>query len=149
MSMKQKAQSPIVSHTIAIGMTAVLVMVILSSFTNITGKYQKFVAEYEIEQVCFSIRSNVERIYGPENYTLQENTTLSSIRIELPKKIADKKYHSRFFNNSVEVLIPELGMNVTCKIGFPARFNGSSDGGVTKIYWQRYVNGSDEIGMIV
>jgi hypothetical protein len=143
----KKSQSTLISHSLAIAMTVVLVLAVIVTFNNMRNQYQKFISEHEIKQVCLSVKGAVEEVYSPENYTSKTNSTMGKTRIELPKKIAGVNYYARFFNNSVTIGIDDLRLYQTCKIGFPAVFSGSSDGGPTYITWTRYANDSDEITM--
>jgi len=147
MNSNRKAQSLLISHSLAIAMSVLLVIVIIATFSNMRNQYQKFIAENEVKQVCLSVKSAVEDIYDTVNYTSQSNSTLGMIKMELPRRIADSRYHAMFFNSSVYIGMDNMQINQTCKIGFPARFSGTSNGGNTYITWTRYANGSDEITM--
>jgi hypothetical protein len=144
----RKAQSVLIGHSVAISMTIILVIVVVISLNNVRNQYQKFVGENEIDQICLSVKGTVEEIYYQKNYTSPTNTTVARVRLELPSKVADKKYSARFFNNSVLVYSDDIRFNRTCKIGFSATFIGTSDGGPTYITWYRFGNGSEEIRMV-
>ena len=142
-------QSVLISHSLMLAITLILVMIIIFSIISLKAQYQNFIGISEAKQVCLTTKSSIEKIYSPENYTSQTNSILGKVLVNLPKRIADEKYSIIFVNKSAEIKISNIGLNYTCKVGFPVQYNGSTDGGLTEISWIRLSNSTDVINMRV
>ena len=142
-----KGQSPLVSHSIIVGFSLVLLIIIVISLGSIKSDYQQFVAKEEINQVCGLIRGGIEKIYNPSTYTSPTDSLMGSIRIDLPDRLADNVYRVSFGSSSYIETLTQPAVNKTCNIGFPVVYNGSTTGGETEISWVRQANGTDVITM--
>lgn len=143
-----KGQAPLLSHTITIAFSIVLIIMVVTTLNIVKADYQNFIGREEILQTCLAVKSAIEQIYWPSEYQPNNNITMGSIEIDLPKRIADVNYRMRFQNNTLEIeAIHTLDLNQTCKIGFNASFIGSSNGGKTRITWTRYTNNTNVIEM--
>jgi hypothetical protein len=127
-----------------IGFGIIFIFVIITTFVTMHSDFQDFVADKEMQQVCFVIKGGVEKIYFTSGYRPPFETRMGSITLALPGKIAGLDYSARFRNSSV---LLELGRKMyECRIGFNATYAGLSDGGPTRIeLWKNST--SDRIEM--
>jgi len=133
-----KGQSPIVSHTIIIGITVFIIIVMLLTLNYLRNEYQKFEGENDINNICLILKNSIEKIYHPENidnYQTNVSSVMGKIIINLPAKISDIKYNINFVNSSIQV--KGLLLNQTCKLWFNITYTGFSSGGLTELSWIR------------
>jgi hypothetical protein len=143
-----KGQSPLLSHTLVVGFSVFLVLAVVTTLNVLKSDYQDFIAKGEIEQVCALIRNGIDSIYNPDDYISPTDTTMGRITILLPDKLAGNVYRIRLVNSSSYIeTVSQPAINRTCRLGFPAVYNGSTSGGETEITWTRYSNGNDRIDM--
>lgn len=128
-----KAQTPMVGHTIIIAVTVLLILTIVSTLNNLNNLYSDFVKENEIVHICDIIHSSIVSLYDQDQPTLQQDTTLGEIIIELPNDIAGESYTIDFYNKSVRVRVGDK--TELCKIGYDVSYTGRSAGGLVKIKW--------------
>lgn len=144
----RKGQAPLVSHAIIVGFTIFLVYVVFTTFTALRDDYQKFVGGLEIKELCFIVRGSAEKVYTAADYNVSVNSLLGSIEVRLPDRVTDLKFNVRFVNKSALIESPGAEFNETCKIGFPAQFNGSTSGGLTRFSYTRLTNGTNVIEVV-
>jgi len=131
-----KAQSPFISHTIIIGITVFVIIVMLFALNYFKEEYQVFEGENEMKNVCLLLKNGIEKIYHPENAGyLNTSSQMGMIVLDLPLRIADMKYNIRFVNATIEVKSTKI--NQTCNLWKNATYIGSSSGGLTEISWIR------------
>jgi hypothetical protein len=136
----KRGQAPLISHTFAIAFTIAIVMLIVISSNNIRNDYEAFAMQGQINILCITVKSAIEKIYWP--FDREADGVFGRITIDLPEKIGENNYRARFYNNS---LLIESDINSTCYIGFNA--SGSTSGGRTEITWTRTGN-EDKIVMV-
>lgn len=126
----EKGQMPLLSHTITVGFSMILILLVVMTLNSVKGDYQSFIASNEMKEVCTILKNGIEKIYRPTDHRL--NATMGRIFIDLPERIADMRYRVRFLNSS---LLIETNINHTCVVGFNVTYSGSIDGGRTVIEW--------------
>ena len=143
-----KGQAPLLTHAIMVGFSIFLVYVVITTLTSIKSDYQKVVGGSEIKEVCFIMKSAIDKVYWTDKYNVSANTNLGSIEISLPDRITDLKYGAAFFNRSVLIKSGVVAFNETCKIGYNVAYNGSTSGGLTRISYIKQANGTETIEMV-
>jgi len=144
---KRKGISPFLSHSIIVAFSAFLIFVVISTMTSITNEYRSYFSDNEINQFCFTIRSGIEKIYSTQAYLSQTNTTYGDIIIDLPEKITDMNYRARFSGSNLTITAVNGQKTVTCFTGYDINFTGSTTGGLTRIIYRYYSNGTRAIEM--
>ena len=148
--MKLLGQSPLISHSLVVGFSLILILVVIMTLSHLENEYQTFTGNSEIQEVCGIIKYSTEKIYNPTNYTSPTNSTMGRIVLTLPERIAGISYRARFSDNLVYVnTVSEPLINTTCSIDINATFSGTTNGGETLIIWKTYTNKKDEIIMEV
>ena len=140
-----KGQSFVLTHAMFVGFSIFFVLVIVMMFSSLKDDYQDFIAKNEMNQVCLSIKSSVEKIYLLSSYSIATNTTVGKIRIVLPDRIADMTYRINFSGNSAFIQTTKL--NESCVIGFSG-LTGYTSGGATDVVFAIYSNSTKIIEMI-
>lgn len=136
-----RGQNPLLSHTIAIGFSLFLIVLVITTLNSLRDNYQDFIGKNEISQVCSILKGSVEKIYVDDGYTSPVNTTKGRIVAALPQRIADLNYRVRLINNSFFVETSGPRINATCRIGFNLTYNGSTNGGMTELIYTEKDNG--------
>jgi hypothetical protein len=142
-----KGISPFLSHTMVVAFSAFLIIVVISTMNTITDEYRTYFSGSEINQFCFTIRSGIEKIYSIQAYNPQTNTTYGEIIIDLPEKITDMNYRASFSGKNITITALNTQKNTTCQTGFDINFTGSTTGGLTKLEYKYYANGTRIIEM--
>ena len=142
-----KGQAPLLTHAIMVGFSIFLVYAVISTLTSIKTDYQKLVGDSEVSELCFIMKSAVDKVYVPDNYNTP-TTSLGSVDISLPDRITDLKYEANFFNRSILIKSSLPAFNQTCKIGYNVAYNGSTSGGMTRISYIKQTNGTEVIEMV-
>lgn len=140
-----KGQSFVVTHALFVGFSVVFVLVIVVTLNALKDDYQEFIAKNEMQEVCFSVRSGIEKIYLVSSYSPATNTTLGRIRLALPEKIAGLGYRINFSGSSA--LINAQKFNDSCVVGFSNAI-GYTTGGDTDLLVRAYSNASKTIEVI-
>lgn len=143
-----KGQAPLLTHAIMVGFSIFLVYAVISTLTSIKADYQKLVGDSEVNELCFIMKSAIDKVYLPDNYNLSANTNLGSLEISLPDRITDLKYDAKFFNRSILIKSSVPAFNETCKIGYNIAYNGSTSGGLTRVSYIKQSNGTEVIEMV-
>ena len=125
-------QNPLLSHTIAIGFSLVLILLVMTTLTSLRDNYQDFIGKNEISQVCSILKDSIGKIFVDDEYTSPTNTTKGRIVVALPRRIADLNYRVRLLNNSFFIETFGTRINDTCKAGFNLTYNGSTTGGLPR-----------------
>ena len=131
-----KGQSAFVTHAILLGFVIFLIFIIVNTFLTLREEFQDFTAKSELEQVCFILRSGIEKLVPDTDYRPQTNTT-SKIDINLPEKMAGTSYVANFENRSINIFTLSPRFNSTCRIGFNVTYVGFTSGGLTEILFIR------------
>ena len=131
-------QSPVLSHTLIIGFSVILVLIIVTSMASIKEELQDFIGKSEIKQVCALVKGGIESVFHRDNYISPMNESKGTAKLKLPGRIADLSYRARFSGS--ELVIETFGINMTdtCKMGFNATYLGSTSGGVTLVNFTEY-----------
>ncbi len=140
-------QNPLLSHTIAIGFSLLLIMVVITTLSTLRDNYQDFIGKNEITQVCSLLKSSVEKIFVEDNYVSLTNTTKGRVVVSLPNRIADLNYRVRVINSSFFIETSGAKINDTCKAGFNLTYNGSAAGGMTEIIYVEKDNGNRHVSV--
>ncbi len=141
-------QSPVLSHTLLIGFSVLLIMIIVTSMSSIKDEYQDFIGRSEITQVCAIVKGNVESIFWKENYISPMNETKGTATMRLPERIADMNYRAYFSGTTLFVeTFGRVNITDTCVPGFNATYTGSTSGGITRLNFTEYSDGARVIKM--
>lgn len=140
-------QNPLLSHTIAIGFSLVLILLVMTTLTSLRDNYQDFIGKNEISQVCSILKDSIGKIFVDDAYTSPTNTTKGRIVVALPRRIADLNYRVRLLNNSFFIETFGTRINDTCKAGFNLTYNGSTTGGLTELIYVKKDNGDNRISV--
>jgi len=138
---EKKGQMPLISHVIVVGLGVVLILVIVYTLSSLEADYRNFIDENEMEQACYLIKGGIEKIY----YSDYQNLEKGRIIIKMPDRISDINYIAEFTQYSV-IIKRDDRKNVSCTIGFPAVYSGTTTGGMTEIIIHS-LNGIDFIDM--
>ena len=144
---KKIGQNPLLSHTIAIGFSLVLILLVMTTLTSLRDNYQDFIGKNEISQVCSILKDSIGKIFVDDEYTSPTNTTKGRIVVALPRRIADLNYRVRLLNNSFFIETFGTRINDTCKAGFNLTYNGSTTGGLTELIYVKKDNGDNRISV--
>ena len=146
-SLRLSGQSPLLSHTIAIGFSMLLILLVVTTLASLRDNYQDFIGKNEISQVCAMLKGSIDRIFVEDAYTSPTNTTKGRIVVALPQRIADLNYRVRLINNSFFIETFGTRINDTCKAGFSLAYNGSTTGGLTELIYVKKDNGDNRIAV--
>ncbi|MBI3190091.1 hypothetical protein HYZ41_00130 [archaeon] len=125
-------QSAVFTHAILLSFTIFLIFIIITTFTTIRGNFQEFVAQNEMNQICFTLRGGFEKIYQQPDY-VSPTGTKNTLTIKLPDKLADASYRISFVNRTVKIQVLGPSFNSTCNIGFNTSYSGYAGGGMIEI----------------
>jgi len=142
---KSKGISPFVSHTIVVAFSAFLILIVVTTMTSVTDEYRNYFADSEIGQFCFTLRSGIEKIYSTHDYDSQTNTTYGEVFIDLPEKLTDMNYRASFVGGNITIKSLHSNRNATCGTGYDINFTGSTTGGLTKMEYKYYTDGTRKI----
>jgi hypothetical protein len=134
-------------HTIFIGLSAFLIFAVLAIMNSTGDQYRDYASGVELEQICLTIRSSLEKIYTESNYPGTVNVTYGKMTINLPEQIGNMNYLMKFAGQ--DIYIESLGglKNYTCSTRFDFVYNGSTTGGLTEIKYIYRANGTKAIEM--
>ena len=133
----------LISHAIIVLFGVFLILFAISFTGSIRNDYRNFIAENEIDHVCLLVKGAVAKIYVTGSAHGRLNDTMGSIILRMPDRIADTNYRASFQDKGVKIeTFFDLRHNMTCIIGFPAAYSGSTSGGLTSITLYHYANGS-------
>ncbi len=140
-----KAISPIVSHTIFVGLTLIIVLTMVTTISSISSSYTKLISQNEIAQACYTVRAAIENIYNPTDYISPTDTVYGVVIVDIPDKIARSSYAVDFIGKNLR--IAWRNETFLCSVGFNATYLGLSlSGGGSEISWRR-ANGTDVISL--
>lgn len=146
----KKAQSQLMAHVFMLLFSVMILALVLTTLNNIKQQYQEFVADLEIDEVCDTIKEGVGKIYWPTDYSGPKTVKMGEIEILLPVRVGDVKYKAIFAGSTLNIAtVDKPYVNDSCKMGFDAIFNGQTSGGLAKLTWTAYSNGTDEINMTI
>src|SRR3989338_479122 len=143
-----KGQAPLLTHAIMVGFSIFLIYAVVTTLTSIKNDYQQVVGGNEVKEICFIMKSAIDKVYAPDGYNLSTDTNLGSVDIDIPAKIAGIKYSANFFNKSILIKSSPQSFNETCKIGYNVAYRGSTSGGLTRFSYLKYTNGTHVIEMM-
>lgn len=139
------AHGQTLTYVIVIGFGVFLLVVVITVISSVNTDYQEFIAKREIEELCLSINSAVDKIYSESNYA--ENAVLGEVVVDLPKKIADVSYRVFFSGRNITVEMldgPKLAHQ--CATLFNLTYAGETNGGRTRIIFES-ISGEKTITM--
>lgn len=140
-------QNPLLSHTIAIGFSLLLILVVVTTLSSLRDNYQDFIGKNEIIQVCSLLKSSVEKVFVEDNYVSPSNTTKGRVVVSLPNRIADMNYRVRVINSTFFIETSGAKINDTCRPGFNLSYNGSTTGGLTELIYVEKDSGNKHISV--
>jgi hypothetical protein len=143
-----KGQSVLLTHALLVGFTVFLIYAITTTFVTLREDYQGLVGNNEVNQLCYVMKSAVDKIYANNSYTSPTTTMIGYMDVNMPVKISDMPYRARFVNDSIFVQSINRGFNQTCKIGLPVSYNGTTNGGPTRFIYTIYSNGTKTIELV-
>lgn len=143
-----KAQSPLLSHSFAIGFSILLVLMVTATFSYLDGGYRSEAGDRELRQLCDIIGSGTEKIYNPGAYRSPTSSIMGRVKLILPEKIAGIIYRADFVNDSLRIrTLADPVISTECGINVNASLSGMTYGGETEITWTTYPDRMDEIVM--
>jgi hypothetical protein len=134
---KSKGQNPLLSHTLIVGFSTLLVLVVVTSLAVIKSDLQESIGFMESKQVCSLVENSVEIMFWEENYISLSNYTKGKITLKLPQKLADMNYRATFFGNNLTIeTFGNIKIIDSCIMNFNATYSGSTGGGLTEILFK-------------
>lgn len=144
-----KGQNPLLSHTLIVGFSAILILVVVTSMNLIRNDLQDFIGNQEAVQVCSIVRGGTEIIVNEEDYISVTNTTKGRITLKLPKKIADLNYRATFSELTLTIQTSgQVDITKICEMGVNATYSGFTRGGLTELIYTQNSDGDKIIQMI-
>lgn len=128
-----KGQNPLLSHVFVTAFLVALVLSVIIITTTLKTRYETFIGEHEVDQVCSIIKSSIAKLRSDDSYVSLNDTIKGRIYLNLPAKIANSNYNIRFIGRNATITGTA---NVTCAIGFNATYTGTSSGGRSKLEWK-------------
>lgn len=142
-----KGASTFLTSIIFIGFSLFLILVVVNIVNSLTDEYRNYITDGELEQLCFTIRSAIEKIYGTTDYMSQTNTTYGKIILNLPEKVGGARYLAQFSGTNIFIEALNGEKKLKCRTGFNLTYSGSTTGGLTEIKYMYYTNGTKTIFM--
>lgn len=131
-------QSEFLSHSISVLISIFMIFILVTTMNTIKNDYNDFSAKSQINQICNTVKSSIEKIYWPDGQA--NNTLLGSINLNLPERIATNNYKIMFSNSIINVTTYDGKIKANCTAGFDIIYNGTSSGGRTQIRWYNINN---------
>jgi hypothetical protein len=126
-----KGQSLLLTHALLVSFTIALVFAVVFTFNNIRKDYQDFAAANDLDQICMTMKTSMEKVYQEPAYQSPGDTVYGSIRMSLPESAGGAKYRTNFANGTL--FVAAAGVQTSCKIGLNASYSGTTTGGITEI----------------
>ncbi|GEM_PF-3083052 len=124
----------IISHTLALGLTILLVISLVVVFNNFRTQQSAELADVQLRSICYRIKSTAEAMWRPINYST--SAVMGRIVLNLPLRVAGVSYSATMFNKTISMIAPDAAASTQCYLGI-GNVSGATAGGIAELIWTR------------